>query len=427
MTLPTIIVEVGFTTGSSTGTLLILDDTSRGKLDTGTLGSGSEFTDVTDHVQNWSCSRGSSRGSGPLLRYEAGKARIVFRDEDRRFDPTNLSGPYVSGGVTQVVPNVLVRLRALLGSTYYDIWRGFADGWVGEYLPGNRATLVTLTATDGFKILGRNTLATAGSAGAGDDSGARITRILNAANWPLADRVISTGDSTLQATTLGANALSLCQLVADSEMGEFYMDAQGRAFFRNRQAIAEDTRSNTSQVTWGDAGGAELPYYSTVPSYDDDQLVNQAKITRVGGAEQTSTVSASASITANQLATFERSDVLMETDGVALDMANMLVYVGKDPEQRMETISIGRNQNSATEDLIFAQALGRLIGDRMTVKRQPAGGGTVSNEVFLRGIQHSSDRRMWNTTFVLQSAAKYSFFTLDDATLGKLDSNALAY
>lgn len=427
MTLPAVIVEVGFTVGASSTTLLHLDDAARGKLDTGTLGSGSEYTDVTADVVTWSCSRGASRGSGPLLRYEAGKARITLLDPDRRYDPLNLSGPYVSGGVTQITPMRLVRIRALHNGIYYDIWRGYADAWVGEYLPARAGTLVTLTATDGFKVLGRKTLATAASAGASEDSGARITRILTAASWPLADRVISTGDSTLQATTLGANALALCQLTADSEMGEFYMDAAGRAFFRNRQGIMEDSRSITSQITWGDGGGAELPYYSVTPSYDDDQLVNSATITNVGGAAQASTADASSSIATYLDGTFERSDILLETDSEALQMANMLVATGKDPEYRFEALEIGRHQATATEDLIFAQALGRLIGDRMTVKYTPAGSGTLTKDVFVRGISHRSDRQMWNTTFSLQSASKWAFLILDNATLGLLDTGVLGW
>lgn len=428
MTLPAIIVELGFTVGASTTTLLHLDDATRGKLDTGTLGSGSEYTDVTADVLSWSCQRGATRGSGPLLRYEAGKARIQLLDPDRRYDPLNLSGPYVSGGVTQITPMRLVRIRALHNGTYYDIWRGYADSWTAEYLPARAGTLVTLTATDGFKVLGRKTLAAVAATGASEDSGARITRILTAANWPLADRVIGTGRSTLQATTLGTNALALCQLTADSEMGEFYMDPAGRAYFRNRGGIQEDSRSTTSNVTFGSGGGAELPYYSVTPNYDDDQLVNSATITNVGGTPQVSTTDASSSIATYLDGTFERSDILLETDLEALNMANLIVSTGKDPEYRFEALEIGRHQNSATEDLIFAQALGRLIGDRMTVKYTPAGSGTLSKEVFLRGIAHRSDKQMWNTTFAFQSADKWSgFLILDNATSGKLDTGVLGW
>lgn len=427
MTLAAVIVEMGFGTGSSLGTLLVLDDAARGKLDTGTLGGGSEFTDVTDHVESWSCSRGISRLTGPILRYEAGHATIVLKDIDRRFDPDNLSGPYVSSGVTQVVPNVLLRIRALHNGVYYDVWSGYIDAWEANYVPGNRVTFVTVRATDGFKILGQNTLAAAGSTGASELTSARVTRILNAANWPASSRVIATGDSTVQATTLGANALALLQITADTEMGELYMDAAGRVYFRNRQGIMEDSRSTTSNVTFGDGGGSELPYQDVTPAYDDDQIVNQSTITRVGGVAQVNTLSAAASITANQTRTYERTDLIMETDSSALDLANTVVYQSKDPENRFDRIKLGRHQNNATEQLLFAQMLGRLIGDRVTVKRRPVGGGTKSLDVFIRGIEHSGSRMDWVTYFSLQSATKFAFLTLDDATLGKLDSNALAY
>jgi hypothetical protein len=48
--------------------------------------------------------------------------------------------------------------------------------------------------------------------------------------------------------------------------------------------------------------------------------------------------------------------------------------------------------------------------------------------VFIRGISHATTSATWVTTFTLQSATKYgSFLVLDNATLGKLDQNALAY
>jgi hypothetical protein len=77
---------------------------------------------------------------------------------------------------------------------------------------------------------------------------------LDAIGWPEADRVIAAGDSTLQETDLSGSVLTELLLVQDSELGEFYVDAQGRATFRNRQAIITDARSVDSQATFGDAG-----------------------------------------------------------------------------------------------------------------------------------------------------------------------------
>src|SRR4051794_28559894 len=75
----------------------------------------------------FSCTRGTSRADGPALRYEAGHLAVVFDNRTRDFDPTNLSGPYVSGGATQVVPGRPARLRATWATTTYPLWRGTTD------------------------------------------------------------------------------------------------------------------------------------------------------------------------------------------------------------------------------------------------------------------------------------------------------------
>lgn len=429
MTLASCIAEVGFTVGASTGTVLHLDDPTRGLLDTATLGGTEAWTDVTGDVKSVEITRGVSRVDGSVLRYEAGRATITLFDNSRNYDPSNLSGPYVSGGLTQVTPMRAARVRALHNGTYYDLWRGYADSWTYEY-PSPNQTVCVLRCTDGMKVLASYDRVAVAAVGAGEDSGARISRILTSVGWPLADRIIATGDSLLQATTLAGNALAECQLVQDTEQGEFYMDGAGRAYFRNRQGIVEDARSATSQATFSDPADGGLPYRSVVTAYDDDHLINLVTATRTGGAQQTSTHDASASVATYLTHTYDRNDLLMQTDTEALDWANLVVYQNKDPELRFTELTLGRDSSSATEDLLFAQMLGRQIGDRITVSARPAGGGSaISRDVFIRGITHRiTDGGLdWTTVFTLQSATKFSFLTLDHPTLGTLDSNALGY
>lgn len=429
MTAASVIVEVAFTVGASTGTALHLDDTTRGKLDTATLGADSTWTDITADIKSVRTNRGVSQISGGLQRYEPGTATIALYDNSRNYDPSNLSGPYVSGGVTQVTPMRAVRVRALHNGIYYDVWRGYADSWEYEY-PAPNQTVCVLQCTDGFKVLAGRSRTATGAVGAGEDTGARIGRALTSIAWPLADRVIAVGDTTVQATTLAGSDLAECQLTAETEQGEFYMDQAGRAYFRNRHAIVEESRSATSQATFTDPADAGLPYRKVVTAYDDDNLINAVSAARVGGAEQVSTHDASASIATYLQHDYTRTDLIMQTDLVALDWANGLVYQNKDPELRFKSLVLGAGRHvSATEDLVFAQMLGRLSGDRITVTHRPAGGGSaISRAVFVRGIEHViSPGNDWQTTFTLQSASRFSFFVLDNATLGVLDSNALGY
>lgn len=62
-----------------------------------------------------------------------------------------------------------------------------------------------------------------------------------------------------------------------------------------------------------------------------------------------------------------------------------------------------------TVQLVYEQALGREIGDRIIVKKTPpetpaAGGPRISQEVTVEGIRHEFADSLWQTTFQLAPA-----------------------
>lgn len=418
--LPTVMVDLSFAGGASISTYLHLGDSARGKLGTGTLGPDLVWTDVAGYVRTFRTQRGSTRAEGPVLRYDAGTATVVLDNRDRRFDPANLDGPYVSGGATEVTPMRAMRIRAVWDGSTYDLWRGFADGWEFSYKQPSYAD-VTLTGTDGFKVLAANDRAAVAATGSGEDAGARVNRILNSAGWSSTDRVVSIGDTTVQATTLDGPALDELQLTADTEVGELYCDGAGRLVFRNRKGILEDARSNTSQATFG--GGSGLRYSDVTPQYDDTGLANVVRITAVDGTEQT--VEDATSETAYLVHTYTRSGLIMQTDAEALSYAGFVKYMAKDPELRFATIVIRPQRDP---DNLYPQVLDREIGDRITIICQPPGeGDPIIRDVFIRGIQHEVTVESWVTTWTLQSATRYSFLVLDNSALGELNFNAVGY
>lgn len=595
-------VEIAFG-GATTSNYLHLNDSARGILDTNTLGpDDGVWTDVTAYVHRFRVNRGATRIESPLVRYEAGTVTIELNNNDRRFDPTNLTGPYVSGGATEVVPMRAVRILVAYAGVTYEVYRGFADEWAISY-DGPHRSLCVLTCTDATKVLANYTRIAVGAVGASEDTGARITRILNGISWSTTDRIIATGDTTVQATTLGGNVWEEMLLTADTEIGELFVDEGGRIYYRNRQGVMEDPRSTSAMGkfgdslnvgisttvnyatnpsaetdltnwsgggfanpptvtrdsthaqfgtwavlgTWATASGGDLPQiqytvsgltvgrtytmsmYAYVPTgsplvalfvpvanvwgtntgttkdafvriqltlvawattallqvwpdqstttagqkvwldglqieegsspttycdgtqtycewdgtahastsrrlpemayhdveiaYDDSTVANIANITRVGGSVQTAQ---DATSQATYLArTFERSDLIMETDSVASDYASFIIYQAKDAELRFSTLTITPERDPAN---LFPQVFGRRIGDRIRIVRRPPGGGSaVTREVFIRGIEHNATPATWVTRWALQSATRYAFLTLDHATLGVLDANALAF
>ncbi|HEV8569811.1 MAG TPA: hypothetical protein VGQ92_22450 [Actinoplanes sp.] len=420
--MPTLIFEVGFTAGAGTSNYLHLDDPARGILDTNTLAPDDVLTDVTAYLHEVSTQRTSSRLAGPLVRYEAGQLSARLNNTDRRFDPTNLAGPYAAGGVTQVEPMRVVRLRATWAGVTYDVWRGFADAWLPGYEKGDLYADVSLTATDGFKVLAAYKRAAVGSVGSGENTSARMNRVLTSVAWPVPDRLVANGDTLVQATTLEGDGLTELQLVAETEAGEFYIDQAGRAFFRGRHGLLEEARSNTSQATFGDAG-AELPYFDIVPAYDEEQIFNNIRVTRAGGAEQVATDAASVAKYLTHTYT-PSSELFMQSDPDALNYAQYVLAQAKSAEYRFDALVI----NPATDPAnLFPQVLGRRLGDRITVRRRPPGGGLIERDVFIVGVSHDATPDSWLTTWQLQAATKTAYLILDHPTLGQLDNNALAY
>ncbi len=268
--LPQITVQAGLTPDApgQGGTALFLG-TGPG-LDTATLGTDPGWTDISQFVLGFTVTRPGTRLQGPLWNFQAGTASITLDNSDGRFDPDNLAGPYVSGGVTQLAAMVPVRILASWAVSY-PLFSGFADGWLPAQVTyeGGYAELVLL-ATDAFKVLAGITLPAITLEGAGNFTGTRITDILTRAGWyTSAERnVIAAGNSQLQGTTLGSDALSLMQLATDSEVGQLYVSGGGAVVFRNRQALATDPRSSTPQAVFGDLPALVTQSYDTAVAAD---------------------------------------------------------------------------------------------------------------------------------------------------------------
>lgn len=433
--LPDITVEAGLAPSSPQqgGTSFYLDSAASGILDTDTLGVGTVWTGISQWVLGFTITRPSTRQQGPLWQYQAGTCSILLDNSDGRFDVDNAAGPYAGA----LLPMVPVRVRTVFLGAGYGNYSGFADGWLPAQVAyeGGYAEL-TVSATDAFKVLAGITLAELGSpTGVGADTGARVKDILSRAGWYTTGErnQVSTGNSLLQGTALGADALSLMQAAADSEIGQLYVSGTGAVVFRARHALLTDTRSNTPQAVFGDlpgtvqAAGTELAYETVTRAYDDTTIGNDIQATRVGGTMQEAKDTASI-IQYLFPRTYSRTDLLLQNDSDAAAWADWVLYVAKGGEDRFEQLQIDPQADPVN---LWPQVLGREIGDRIQVWHRPAGvASPVTRDCFITGITHAWDSitSAWLTTWTLADATKYgSFLTLDNPVLGQLNNNALTW
>lgn len=252
MSLPDIRVEVGFT-GPFVGTVFLIGDPTNGRIGAEPIGSGDVWVDISPYLRSWSTRRGASEGNQPTRRYDPGTAVIVLNDGDRRFDADNLDGPYVVGGVSMIQPMCRVRITASWAGVAYAQYSGNADSWVPEYQT-DAWTYTTLTVTDATKIWAATDRTAAAPVGGGELTGARINRVLDSIGWPATERLIDGGSTAVLDTDLSGNGLTELQLVQDSELGEMFVDALGRAVFLDRASALTRPASIDSQATFGDSG-----------------------------------------------------------------------------------------------------------------------------------------------------------------------------
>ena len=435
--LPDIRVDLGLSSANTIeqSSSFILDNATYGQLDTGTLGVTPSWTDVSRYVRSFSVSRPATREQGPLWNFQASTCSIVLDNSTGDFDPDNGDGVFASGGVSELIPMTPVRIHATWAGITYGIYLGYADGWSPETITyqGDYAT-ITLAVSDAFKILSGRILPAISIEGTSDDTGTRVTDILQRANWYTSNpwSSIDTGNSTMQGTTLGSDALSLIQSAVSSEIGRFYVE-YGSVIFKSRHSLLTDDRSNTVVAVFGDTpgtshtDGTELTLASISRASDDTTLVNDVQATRDGGSLQQSMDSAS--ITKYLFArSYEKSDLILQSDTEVAEWANWVLYVGSNAENRIESITIDPQSDPTT---LWPYVLDAKFGDRIQVWVRPPGLSTpISRDCFITGIQIDFDATAstWSSTWTFQDATKYgSFFTLDNTTTGQLDNNALVF
>lgn len=326
----------------------------------------------------------------------------VLANQDRRFDPNYLSGPYVENATSKVVPGVPLILRTTYNAITYTLFSGYVDDWPQEYPEAGKDQVVKLDATDYTAQLAAANLSITRGA---EYSGARITAILDAVGYTGA-RSIAHGNTIVSALTRGTvSAMSHISDVTNAEWGQFYISAGGTVTFRGRDEIFSDSRSTTSQATFGDNRTTELSCKSSMISAP---IYNRVVLTYSDTGSQ---------VTSNNVASQNepwglRSLALslpFSTAGQAQQYADWIVLQYANPRTLFASLDIvpsrGNGKTSGIDNL-FPQAFGRELGDRITVKKTMTVGPRLSSECLIVGISHTYSDHVWSSTrFTLQDAS----------------------
>lgn len=369
--------------------------------DTSTWGPSLIWTDISEYVMDFSIKRGRPRA---INQYETGTCELTLENNDARFSPWNLAGPYVLGGITQIRPWLPVRIIATYNTQDYPLFYGYSQGWPEDYGTSAKFNTTRIRLVDEFGKLAKTNGYEQTPVGAGELSGLRIHRLLDFGGCT-APRDIDLGTATMQATTLAQNLVSMLKLTADSEDGAIYVKADGTVAFKNRLSLFESARSKTVQSTFNH-DGTDLRYLSVLPEFSSDLFYNAAAIARSGGTAQTARDEDSIALY-GVTAQYSRFDLICELDSQCQTIADWMVARFAQPQQRVKRITIDPRVKPSTH---WPEVLGRELRDRVIVRFKPRGmSTTVEQNCFVEEISHKWTRnRQWETAYGFSNADIYS-------------------
>ena len=222
-----------------------------------------------------------------------------------------------------------------------------------------------------------------------ENSGTRIIALLDACSSHAPRSIQAGARSVVPRYYSGQSPISEIRMAveADDVDAGFFVAADGTLTF-----LADGHRSsspyNTSQATFGDGGGAELPYLDITMDYSETFLINEWNVTRTPYQQNTpvtQTVSDATSISRYFKRSQSLSDCPTTQDSDASTIATELVAKYKDPMQRVTSIK----PNMADVTTAFTVYQLELM-ERITVKRRPPGGGSaISQDAFIQSIEMS--------------------------------------
>ena len=413
MAVPTINAIINFSTGPATAQAMQLDI---GILGTNVLAdSVAVIVDVSNQVDTVKTARGRNVLAD---QFQTGTLSLRIVDQNADFNPQNPASPYYE----LLTPMKKVQITATYLGVTYPIFSGFITSYLTTYPKEdvNAVTYTTITAVDAYRLAQNAQVTTVAGATAGDLSGTRVNQILDEIDWPNSMRDVDAGLTTLQNNPdTNRTSLSALQVVADSEYGAIYVDASGSFVFQDRN------------VTVGSIGGTPTKFsddgtgirYKNVSWVLNDYLIfNSVNITRSGGTTQTAINQSS--IDKYFLHSYTLTDLLMQTDTVALDYARSYCASRAETSIRCDAIELDLYTPDYTTGIIAALDLDFF--DPITVITTQPGGSTIEKTLQIFGVAFNVTPNSFKTVFTTIEPI-IDGFIIGNVNYGVLDQNVLSY
>jgi hypothetical protein len=414
MPAPDVKVELGLNLGQRDPFAFKLDDPIKGVLDNEdyTLG-GERFFEITDRLVTTTVRRGKSQA---LDRIDAGVLSVTVDNSDRVFDPLYADGPFFG----QLIPRRSVRVS----SNDMPVFVGFIDDFDIQYEPGVQS-VVRIDASDALSVL-----TNAGLEEFTPDSelsGARINTVLDRPeiDWPAELRDLDPGNSLmLDADVIeGTAALQYLQLVANSEFGTLFLSKDGKVTFRERNAVPNIPDIVFSdEVVAGAYTGIQFADVNII--YGSENLYNRIILENADVFAEQATAEDADSQAVYGPRTLEQTGLLIQEPEQLQFLAEFFLARYKEPQYRFETVTVVLDTlTTVNQDKVLDLEIGDIVQVRFEPSDIPP---AIEQYCRIIGINHTWNPGSKNISFALERL-DFAVFILDDAVLGQLDNDRLAY
>src|SRR5262245_30004735 len=166
--------------------------------------------------------------------WEVGTATVTLRNDTGWADFPQTLPPEDDRYLLAVRPGIALRIGVVVDEAEDPewLWRGYIDATTPGFVAGE-GDVVVADCIDAFGEVGRQTLAKLSApVGAGESVTARVTRILNAAEWPPQLRHLDTSSIPLVATDLEGSVVDLLNIASESAGASVFGGADGDVTLR---------------------------------------------------------------------------------------------------------------------------------------------------------------------------------------------------
>jgi hypothetical protein len=414
MSLPAnIAVSFDFSSGATFGYPFTIGDDKYGIIGVSQLAASTvpiPIVDLTPNVRNITINRGRNVQSD---QYISGDAVVRVLDPDGAWNPQNVNSPYYPF----LVPLRKLRISATTATADAFLFSGYTTEYRYYFPTGQEVGYVDIYCSDAFRLYQLAQVQTVADSGAGQSTGTRIGKILDQIGFPTNMRTIATGQSSCQAdpSTL-RTSLGALKNVEFSEQGAFYIDGSGTAVFKSRNEVVSSISG--TPIEFNQTTG--IPYRNLVYAFDDKLIINQANLTRVGGAAQFA--QNATSVERYFPHQYSVQDLVADTDATVLNIAKTYVTTRAETTIRIDAMTVDLLDPDVPTDTMIALD----YFQNLRITNVGEGGSTIVKTLQVQGLSwRISPNAMDVTVTTLEPIV--DGFVISSAERGIIGVSAMTY